>query len=264
MDTDYVIDNNTYKKWHSIFINNSNDHDLATSLLNSTIGKLKNKKKFLDIGAGNGALTKRVCGNHFDKVTVIEPNVEYNDFYTKNNFIFYNNYFLNTNIKDKFDYILCSHVFWLVSKKEQKKFIRKAYGMLNKGGCVSFLTPASYGKGFDFYSRFFLDMNCDFNKIGNLILNELNYSIEVIPYTSYIKSKCFEDFLAICKLFTLESWLHPVNLTNDELQKRIGNKKEYTNKQLENINKYIKDELYDEKSGEYQLEECQVIINIWK
>ena len=263
MTTTNIIDNKIYKKWHSIYIKNSNEHNIVSTLLKKIIFRLKKHKSFLDIGAANGALTKRIS-NSFQSVTVIEPNYEHNDVYKKHNYTYFNEYFMDLKIQDKFDFILCSHVFWLINKKTQKEFIRKAYNMLNEGGCASFITPASYGKGFEFYSRFFLDMSCDFNRLNQIFLNDLNYSIEVIPYTSHIKSKNFEDFFSICKLFTLESWLHPVNLTNDEVQKKIGNKNEYTNKQLNKIEEYIKNELYDENLKEYQMEECEVIINIWK
>ncbi|HBM16252.1 MAG TPA: hypothetical protein DD381_07940 [Lentisphaeria bacterium] len=105
-------------------------------------------------------------------------------------------------------------------------------------------------------------MNCDLDKISHLLLHKLGCTIEIMPYTSHIKTRNFEDFFSICKLFTLESWLHPVNLNDDEIQKKIGNKEEYTKIQLTEIEKYIRNELYSKASDEYQLEECEVIINL--
>ncbi|MFC1521904.1 class I SAM-dependent methyltransferase [Elusimicrobiota bacterium] len=252
------INDDTYKKWHETYVGCTTEKEKVENALAKLIAASPKRDTFLDVGAGDGDLTFRVA-KHFQNATVIEPNKQVRGIFESKNVEFIEGYFENIDLdKRTFDLILCSQVFWLVKRENQAAFIKKMHSHLAPGGKLAIIMVSPLGQSHRFYEKFFFDHNTTTHTIlGDL--HVMGLSAQVIPISFDFKSKSFEDFFNICKLFTLESWLHPVNMSDERIKKEIGNVERYTEKKLKEISQFIKDECHH--NGEYLMnEEVDIIV----
>jgi ubiquinone/menaquinone biosynthesis C-methylase UbiE len=237
------INDSIYKQWYETYIKSTSEKELVEQELIEIVQNLKSNSNFLDIGPGDGSLTF-VISKYFQNTTVIEPNKEVRENFKINNVEFIQGYFEDIKLENReFDYILCSHVFWLVKRDKQKQFINKILNHLSPEGRSSIIMVSPIGQSHDFHKKFFYDYSTTTHTILE-DLHEMGITTEVRPVRFQFKSKNFEDFFNICKLFTLQSWLHPVNVNNEQLVRDIGDIETYTNQKLKEIEEYIKKNCY--------------------
>lgn len=97
-----------------------------------------NRNKFLDIGAGDGSLTKCVA-KYFISTTVIDIDNNLRQNYVNTNIDFKNIDFLSYKTSEKYDLILCSHVYAHVLPDKRQEFGNKMLSLLNDSSiCVMF------------------------------------------------------------------------------------------------------------------------------
>ncbi|MFH1728673.1 MAG: class I SAM-dependent methyltransferase [Pseudomonadota bacterium] len=230
----------TYKKWHEKYVNATNEKDLVEKNIRKHIFPLiPEKSNFLDIGAGDGNLTLRFLKD-FKKTTVVEPIKEVKDTFINLGIEFINLNFQDTEINDKFDFILCSQVFWLVERTNQKAFITKMRNLLSETGKLAIIMVSPIGQSYDFYKRFFYNYDTTTHDIL-IDLHEMNLKAEIIPIKFSFGTESFDDFFDILKLFTVESWLHPNKKSSQEkLKKETIDIDSFTKTQLLGIEEFIK------------------------
>lgn len=253
-----VINDEVYKKWHETYVNCTTEKEKVEAALTKVIAKLNKHETFLDIGAGDGDLTFRLA-KHFKHTTVIEPNKKVRSTFKNKSVEFIEGYFENIDLDDRtFDFMLCSHVFWLVAREKQTNFIKKMHKHLTKSGKLAIIMVSPLGQSHDFYKKFFLGYSTTTHEILK-DLHIMGLSAEVIPISFDFRTKSFTDFFNICKLFTLESWLHPVNISDEKIKKETGDIEKYTEQKLREISQFVKENCYH--NGEYIMnEEIDVLI----
>lgn len=94
----------------------------------------KSRKQFLDIGPGDGTLTKRLSP-YFDKTTVVEPNPALHSLLKSSGFALFPCVFEKaTLLPDQFfDFILMSHLFTICLVLRSKRNLTKHIVILQKG-----------------------------------------------------------------------------------------------------------------------------------
>ena len=252
------INDETYKRWHETYVRCTTEKEQVGKTLSGVIKAMGRADAFLDIGAGDGDLTFRLAG-FFKKTTVIEPNRKVEKVFTAKNIEFIESYFEKANLgARRFDFILCSHVFWLVRREKQAAFIRKMFRHLSPEGKMAIIMDSPLGQGYEFYKKFFLGFDTTTHDILK-DLHVMGLAAEVIPVSLVFRSESFDDFFDICKLFTIESWLHPVNLADERIKKQTGDTGEYTRRRLAGMRRYIK--AHCRRGGEYVMkEEVDIIV----
>jgi len=252
------INDEVYKRWHETYIRCTTEKEKVEAALGRVVTGLNNRKAFLDVGAGDGDLTFRLA-KFFKNTTVVEPNKDVRKTFEKKGVEFVDGYFEAVDLgKRSFDFILCSQVFWLVRREHQPAFIRKMFGHLSVGGKLAIAMVSPLGQSHDFYKKFFFGYSTTTHDILK-DLHIMGLAAEVLPISFEFKTKSYNDFFNICKLFTLESWLHPVNLLDDRIRNEIGDVKEYTDKKLDEISRFIKANCF--RNNEYTMnEEVDVLV----
>jgi len=252
--------NEMYKEWHTIYVNSTNEKDLVEEKVRKYIfPNLKGRHQFLDIGAGDGNLTFRFMKD-FSHTTVIEPIAEVGNSFKDKKITFINNNFQDADLTAKYDFILCSHVFWLVERADQMNFMKKMYSLLSPGGKMAIIMVSPVGQSYDFFNRFFFNYDTTTHDIiGDLHVLDLPCS--VVPVKYYFGSKVFGDFFNVCKLFTVESWLHPNKKSSQEkLKREISDIDKYTEQKINEIEAFIRKNCL-KSDGRYEmLEETDIIV----
>lgn len=252
------INDEVYKRWHETYIRCTTEKEKVVAALDKTISGLKSRKSFLDVGAGDGDLTFRLA-KHFKNTSVVEPNKNVRSAFEKKGAEFIEGYFESVDLAGRaFDFILCSQVFWLVRRENQPAFINKMLSHLSPGGKLAVIMVSPLGQSHDFYKQFFYGYNTTTHDVLK-DLHVMGLAAEVLPISFDFKTKSYDDFFNICKLFTLESWLHPVNISNDKIRGEIGDVEKYTEKKLGEISRFIKSNCF--RNNEYSMnEEVDVIV----
>ena len=252
------INDDVYKRWHETYVRCTTEKEKVESALAKAISKLAKRETFLDIGAGDGDLTFRLAKS-FKRATALEPNKKVKEVFEKKGVEFIEGYFETADLgKRTFDFILCSHVFWLVKRENQAAFIRKMCDHLSDGGKLAIIMVSPLGQSHDFYKKFFFGYSTTTHDVLK-DLHVMGLAAEVLPISFDFKTKSFDDFFSICKLFTLESWLHPVNISDDRVSREIGNVEEYTERKLREISDFIKANCA--RGGEYRMnEEVDILV----
>ena len=252
------INDDVYKRWHETYIRCTTEKEKVEAALAKAISKLPKRESFFDIGAGDGDLTFRLAKS-FKRATALEPNKKVKEVFEGKGVEFIEGYFETADLgKRAFDFILCSHVFWLVKRENQADFIRKMYGRLSPGGKLAIIMVSPLGQSHDFYKKFFFGYNTTTHDVLK-DLHVMGLAAEVLPISFDFGTKSYDDFFNICKLFTLESWLHPVNISDDRIRREIGDVEKYTERKLQEISQFIKTNC--SRNGEYRMnEEVDIVV----
>lgn len=120
------------EKGFSFLVKNTNEYGesgVLTKSLLDIISSLQSKNNFLDIGSGFGNLTL-LLSKQFSETTIIEPNKVYFDEVMKSGKIKgFNKSWEEVILNDGFDFILASHIFYYLDKKE---WVNQINRMLDK------------------------------------------------------------------------------------------------------------------------------------
>ncbi|MET0133905.1 MAG: class I SAM-dependent methyltransferase [Kibdelosporangium sp.] len=126
--------------WRLIAATSSHDNNIADVILSKVLPGLEHEPTLLDVGAGSGAVSRRLAP-HFGHMTLVEQNAdqiatgqaELDDLGAT----VFNGAFADFSSADKFDVVLCSHVFYHVPRAEWSDFIDRLLGFVRPGGvCV--------------------------------------------------------------------------------------------------------------------------------
>lgn len=247
-----------YKVWHEIYVHSTTEKAKVVEALDGVIAALPSRSNFLDVGAGDGDLTFRIS-SRFARTVVVEPNAEVRANFESRGAEFINGYFEEADLGDsRFDLILCSQVFWLVKREQQAAFIQKMYEHLAPGGKLVIIMVSPLGQSHDFYEKFFYGYNTTTHSVlGDLHI--MGLTAHVIPISFEFGTDNFEDFYSILRLFSVESWLHPVNVSDERIREDIGDIRAYTARMLAGIRRYINENNY--RDGRYTMnEEIDVVV----
>lgn len=209
------LENVQPKKVYGIFDNDS-DYLLAVDaliastyetehrnhvLFTKVLPKIKYTNHFLDIGVGNGDLTK-FFGQHFSKISVLDPSED--ALSNVPNFLGSNNASV-IKIKDsvlnyppeifneKYDFILLSHVLYYIPDTERLGLIKKLYSLLSDHGSL----VAIYNSGGERHSlckNFNPNFN-DFSPFSGEIMSNFNSSIYEIE--EFLTTSSLENMMHI-------------------------------------------------------------------
>ena len=233
-----ILDGNTYKKWHGIYDRSSNEKSRTFKILERIFKKMPSRNSFLDVGSGEGDLTLRIKP-FFGATVALDPNKYVDKVFKEHDIEFINKSFEDAYFGDrKFDFILCSHVFWLIKKDKQTSFIEKMRSLLSENGQMAIIMMAPINKCHEFHEKFFYNYDTTSYEILK-IFHSLGLPATVFPVDVKFETDNFDDFLSICKLFTLQSWLHPVNISDEKVRKELGDISKYTEEKIKGIKEYI-------------------------
>jgi SAM-dependent methyltransferase len=249
-----------YKEWHEIYVRSTNEKDLVEEKIKALVlPALKNKGGFLDVGAGDGDLTFRFIRD-FKHTTAVEPIAEVRKEFERKGVEFVNANFQDAPLERRYDFILCSHVFWLVERADQMAFMQKMHSLLNPGGKMAIIMVSPVGQSYDFYKRFFYNYDTTTHDIiGDL--HRMDLPCSVIPVKFHFGSKAFDDFFNVCKLFTVESWLHPNKKSSQTMLKKDNvDIEKYTDQKLKEIESFIRENCVKPDGGFEMLEETDIIV----
>src|SRR5579864_1228146 len=108
-----------YKEAIGILANTSKHPSLiAKTIKDKIIPKLSHHpRKLLDVGAGAGGITA-LLHEEFEEAVAIEVNTEFVGAYDNTKVKLYNCDFMNIELEEKFDLVICSHVMYHFTKDE--------------------------------------------------------------------------------------------------------------------------------------------------
>ena len=238
-----------HKKQLGLFIKGSDEKEQIINILTSQIlPNLKQTKSLLDVGAGDGTLTKAIAGP-FKNIWTVEPNSEQIELLKaiRKDVNVVNGVWQETKeaIHEKFDLILCAHVLYHLETEKLDEYIESLTAKLNPGGKLVIILNSTdktvEGKiaYHDFFKRF-----CDPSKVSldpssiELDLKKKGYSVDKIRINTSVSSPNLEDFLEIGYFLLIEPY--------NKLEPRIND-----------INNYLSKLRYD---GKFELQMPQDIL----
>lgn len=168
---------------------------------NKILSKLTHRGKLLDVGAGAGDLAKALQ-NEFDKVVAVEVNTQLKNAYDKTNIELYTCDFMQAELKEKFDLIICSHVMYHLNKSEMSAFIDKLLSLVNPGGYCFITLMAARGQNHRFHAEF----NPDYVNSNQIItiLNERNIKYERIEASNSFTTNNEKNIVNLLEFFAIE------------------------------------------------------------
>lgn len=189
--------------------------------LRQIIPYLQSYDKLLDIGPGNGKLT-RWTGRKFKEITLVDPvpqvleNILSSFFSKKTILKKINRSFLQTILpKNYFDLIVLSHVMYHFPEEKWIDVVKKALATLKSNGVLAIVINSGLDR-----EKLGNKFNCKTYSIEDLILecNQLNKKIEFFSSRESFHAKDLRTMLHICGLH-----LHDLNgeATQDDLEKYI-------------------------------------------
>lgn len=181
--------------------------------------RAKKRKNFLDIGAADGTLTKRLSP-YFDKTTVVEPNPTLHDILKSRGFELIPCVFEKATLLEnqKYDFILMSHLFYHMQQAKIEEEIRKAYFHLALGGSMLLVMMGPRGENHYLHS----EVNPNYVHSGHLInaLNHLGMSFEQFPVLNEFTTQSEKEMNTLIRFFTLDDCLPKNNLEHLSNEKK--------------------------------------------
>ena len=136
-----------YKRQLGLFSRSSTEKGIELLKIGEIIAGLKKREKFLDIGAGGGDLTIPISQS-FKETAIVEPNEKQAVMFQKRRpgVKVYNDHWEKVDIgKQRFDFILCSHVLYYIKDDKWLSTIEKMHRHLEDGG-IAHCSPVSIGE----------------------------------------------------------------------------------------------------------------------
>lgn len=126
--------------WRLIASTSRHDRNIAGVIVSRLLPELGPGPTLLDVGAGSGAVSRRLAP-HFSHVTLVEQNA---DQIAANRAelldlgaTIFDGSFADFSTPEKFDVVLCSHVFYHVPRPAWSAFVDRLLGFVRPGGfCV--------------------------------------------------------------------------------------------------------------------------------
>jgi SAM-dependent methyltransferase len=161
---------------------------------------------FLDIGAGDGILTKRIAP-YFSSTTVIEPNPLFESTLLSHGYHLHPQAFLEVpfDTKEKYDFILASHIFYHMDKGLQRQSIQQAYNMLAPQGILLIILRAPMEEKHSFEA----EINAHYVNSAAIksLLNQLGIAFKIHSVINTFKSKQPHVIATLMRFFALTDCL---------------------------------------------------------
>ncbi len=127
-----------YHQSFKTFLSHTDQKDKALDWLRREINALPKRERMIDAGAGNGKLTSLFV-KRFQSVTAVEPNptlvADLQKACPTVQVVTGN--ILNAAVEGNADFVLCSHVFYYIPKKEWVAHLLTLLGWLTPGGVMA-------------------------------------------------------------------------------------------------------------------------------
>jgi SAM-dependent methyltransferase len=149
-------DDAEYRRQLSLFTNCCTEKPTELVKIGEVLAGLKQRRRFLDIGAGSGYLTIPIS-EEFAETTVVEPNTIQAAYLRRRcpGFNVYQGGWQDADLGDRrFDFILCSHVLYYIEEGRWPETIEKMLDHLEPGGCAVIVLQSSTGEVADFFNQF--------------------------------------------------------------------------------------------------------------
>lgn len=128
-----------YKKSFNLFLKRTDEKKVIYNFINTNI-HLHGKIRFLDIGGGDGTLS-RMISDKVDSVVIIEPNkFIFRNSKRGNKLKIINSKWEELYLNDTYDFILAAYVVTYFPEKSRKQLIEKMYNNLAPGGTILILS----------------------------------------------------------------------------------------------------------------------------
>lgn len=191
-----------YKEAIGILESTSKHIFLVSETVKSKIlPKLVQRRRFLDVGAGAGGITK-ILQNEFEETFAVEINPELKGIYSQSNITLYDCDFMQAKIDGQFDLVLCSHVMYHMNKNEMSLFIDKLLSLVSPGGYCFIALMAPRGQNHRFHNEF----NPDYVNSNQIIelLNDRQRSHERIEAQNSFKANDISSMRNLLRFFAVE------------------------------------------------------------
>jgi ubiquinone/menaquinone biosynthesis C-methylase UbiE len=182
-----------------LFTSCSTEKGIELVVLGELIAKLPRRKAFLDIGAGEGALTVPVS-QMFESTTVVEPNplmaARFHKRYPE--FRVFGCRWESVDLsEERFDLVLCSHVLYYIPEGTWESVIRKMYSFLAPGGCLAIVLQSPLGQVATFFNHFATYDVPILELTGRLIEDYGEDSVRLRYFQNQIRTDTLEDMVEI-------------------------------------------------------------------
>lgn len=207
--TDTVVEREEeaeYKRQLDLFTRSSTEKGIELLKIGEIIAGLKKRENFLDIGGGGGDLTIPISQS-FGKTAIVEPNEKQAAMFQKrcHGVKVYNDLWEKVDFgKQRFDFILCSHVLYYIEKGKWLSTIEKMHRHLEDGGTIAIVLQSPVGEVARFFNHF---TRYDVNILelwGQLIQCYGEKAVEVRYFINEIWTENLEDMLDIALFLLLD------------------------------------------------------------
>ncbi|MGM0610806.1 MAG: class I SAM-dependent methyltransferase [Thermodesulfobacteriota bacterium] len=203
----YMEEDHEYKRQLDLFVRFSTEKGIELTYIGEILAGLKERRDFLDVGAGGGDLTIPLSQT-FKRTAVVEPNQEQIDYFRRRcpDFSIFEDDFQTVDLENRlFDFILCSHVLYYVPEGAWTEWIDKMYRHLRPGGSLALVLQSPMGEVSDFFNAF---TSYDVNILGlwqNLIHKYGDKEITVRYFANEIWTENLEDLTDIGLFLLIDS-----------------------------------------------------------
>jgi adenine deaminase len=188
-----------YKRQLTVFVRASTEKGIELVKIGEIVAGIRERRSFLDIGAGGGDLTIPVSQS-FSETTVVEPNERQASYFRRRcpHFKVYNESWERIALgKKRFDFILCSHVLYYIEEGRWLNTMEKMYSHLEKGGRMAIVLQSPIGQVADFFKQF---TGYEVNVLDlwrDLVLKYGEEAVDVRYFTNEIWTDNLDDMVAI-------------------------------------------------------------------
>ncbi|MFA6600774.1 MAG: class I SAM-dependent methyltransferase [Candidatus Omnitrophota bacterium] len=136
-----------YQRQFALFVASTDEKPKQIETLRKIVAGLKRRRSFLDVGAGSGEITAAVSES-FAETTVVEPNPglvrRLSTLYP--NFRIFPEPWGKADLgRDRFDFILCSHVLGYLPERQWLGAVERMVGCLRPGGKLAVVLHSPEG-----------------------------------------------------------------------------------------------------------------------
>ncbi len=205
-----------YKKMLVSFAQSSTHIDSSIkTIVEQIIPKLKKTDSMIDIGAGIGAMTKRLKP-FFKEVTALDVNPEVKSRLLDEGFKVEIGDLLEFKTAKKFDLVICSHVLYLMDEDRIRKSINKLFSLIDEGGYCFIALTAPRGCSHPFLLKYNADYINSMKVVDVLKKEKISFQIiEPVPNRFRTQDKLeMKDILKFSLIANCSSSLNEQQIDN--------------------------------------------------
>lgn len=175
--------------------------------------QLNGFESFLDVGVGDCVISNNVS-KYFQNATIVEPVQEFSKNFQHPHPVVLNDSILTVDLIQSYDFIMCSHMLYGLTRSEVYDIIGKLYRSLQIGGTMFIALIAPRNQSHEFHRLF----NQDY--LNSSYIEECLKCYK-IPFTKYdmvntFKNDNYSAMVALCKFFIKEDCFLNIEGTSQE------------------------------------------------